>query len=87
MKILNENQLKEDWRYRGQENYLKNEKFIKAEFNLSDGDHTHCDFCWQKFGLNADDLQSGYCTQDRYHWVCEDCFNDFENIFNWTKIE
>lgn len=87
MKIITLEQLKNDWRYHGQDNYLLNKELIRATFGQSDGDHRHCEFCWQKFSLNSDDLQNGYCTKDRYHWVCEDCFNDFDNIFKWAKVK
>jgi hypothetical protein len=28
-------------------------------------------------------MHIGYATTDNYHWVCEDCFNDFSQVFDW----
>ena len=27
-----------------------------------------------------------YCTIDNYHWICENCFNDFKDMFKWTVV-
>ena len=35
---------------------------------------------------NPEDLNSGYCTKDKKHWVCEDCFNDFKEMFNFKLM-
>ena len=29
-------------------------------------------------------LREGYATQDEYRWVCQTCFNDFKDLFEWT---
>jgi predicted Fe-S protein YdhL (DUF1289 family) len=29
-------------------------------------------------------LHEGYCTQDEYHWICDQCFKDFKERFHWT---
>ena len=26
-----------------------------------------------------------YCTEDMKHWICEECFNDFKEQFNWQE--
>lgn len=62
---------------------LKIAQYIKP----SDGwDHEHCAFCWDKFSENSEDLNKGYCTLDKKYWICEDCFNDFKEMFNF-KVE
>ncbi len=59
-------------------------------------DHDHCEFCGSKFEetaraaerLPADPsiLTEGYVTVDPEvdEWVCERCFEDFKDEFNWS---
>ena len=46
-------------------------------------DHDHCEFCWNKFSYYADCLHTGYSTEDRESWICEVCFEDFKERFQW----
>lgn len=79
---------KNDWRLLNQKEYLMNAKLKIAQYiKPSDGwDHEHCAFCWDKFSENSEDLNKGYCTLDKKYWICEDCFNDFKEMFNF-KVE
>ena len=43
----------------------------------------HCDFCWEKALTDKD--CTFYCTEDMRHWVCEECFSDFNEKFNWEE--
>lgn len=45
--------------------------------------HEHCEFCWEK--ALTDQECTFYCTQDMKYWVCEKCFNDFKEKFNWNE--
>lgn len=45
--------------------------------------HEHCEFCWEK--ALTDKECTFYCTEDMYHWVCENCFCDFQHKFNWQE--
>ena len=75
-----------DWRLQGQEKYLKGVALTKKQYMpyRKGWDHDHCEFCGRKFTKNLPDtLQIGYSTNDNYHWVCEDCFNDFKKQFEW----
>jgi hypothetical protein len=79
---------KDDWRRQGQERYLKGVKLLFIKYG-SDGlerDHDHCEFCGAKFSIKGRNLKKGYTTEDYYHWICEDCYNDFKNEFNWHLI-
>jgi hypothetical protein len=49
-------------------------------------DHDHCEFCGKKFSESPEDLHFGYTTLDDYYWICEPCFNDFEQMFEWKVI-
>lgn len=79
---------KKDWRLTNQENYLKNQKMTFEHYALRSNkwDHDHCEFCMKKFSDNDTDLHEGYCTLDRYHWICKDCYNDFKDMFVWEII-
>lgn len=87
--IINNNHSNDrnDWRFRGQDEYLMNVKLKHRNFDVSVGDHDHCDFCWEKFSRLEGDLHKGYCTLDKYYWICDNCFNDFHCMFNWIVIK
>ena len=76
---------KDDWRLQGQDKYLANVQLIFSKFN-NDRDHDHCDFCSDKFSELEEDLHEGYCTLDKYHWICDKCFNDFKDMFKWQVV-
>lgn len=66
-----------DWRITNQKNYLDNVTLLKTVYNLET--HDHCAFCWEEF--KKGDI--GYCTEDEYHWICKQCFDDLNNEFKW----
>lgn len=78
----------DDWRRQGQEEYLKEKTLIKRKYHpYREGwDHDHCEFCGDKFSLDEVDLHIGYSTVNGYHWICERCFVDFKDEFNWKLI-
>lgn len=72
----------DDWRITDQEDYLMNAVFVKAKFSeKAKREHEHCCFCWEKF--SKIDLNEGFCTSDCKYWVCENCFNDFREMFKF----
>ena len=75
----------DDWRLRGQERYLKGKTlfFRKWTSPSKDWDHDHCAFCWDKFAEFEGALHEGYTTKDRRHWICPNCFLDFQTTFKW----
>lgn len=80
-----------DWRLQGQERYLKGAQLSRQSYNMYRGnqDHDHCAFCWKKFTAiksDEDSIQAGYVTGDHYHWICDECFNDFRLQFEWTIV-
>ncbi len=77
---------KNDWRFQGQDKYLMNVQLMFSKFDNSVRDHNHCDFCSEKFSELEEDLHEGYCTLDKYHWICEKCFNDFKDMFKWQVV-
>ena len=78
-----------DWRIQGQERYLSGVKLQRKSYSpYREGwDHDHCEFCGRKLSLMSGDLSHGYVTLDNYHWVCDDCFADFQEAFGWTVSE
>lgn len=78
-----------DWRLFNQDLYLNNAILQKKRFipHSVENDHTHCEFCWNKFSDSTADLHEGYATKDEKYWVCEICYNDFKNMFHWTLAE
>ena len=75
-----------DWRLQGQEKFLKGVKLIRQVYrpDRPGWEHDHCEFCSRKFSLAEGDLHEGYATSDRYHWICERCYQDFKEGFGWT---
>jgi hypothetical protein len=77
-----------DWRLWGQERYLQGKVLQYKAYTAPrpSWDHDHCDFCGAKFmELQAEDiLNEGYTTEDEYYWICEGCFEDFRELFQWT---
>ena len=74
-----------DWRLDGQEEYLSKKKLVKIHFRAyEDYDHDHCAFCWDKFSELDEDLHIGYSTLDGKYIICETCYNDFKDLFEWT---
>lgn len=73
----------DDWRRQGQELFLKGKKLILREYySFRPGwDHDHCEFCGVKFSQQG--VKIGYSTEDGYHWICQSCFSDFRDEFNW----
>lgn len=75
---------KNDWRLQGQERYMMGMHFKKKRFPLETLDHRHCEFCWQKIGCGKDAIREGYESTDKKRWVCEKCFIDFKERFNFV---
>ena len=78
---------KDDWRLRGQEDYLSGKAlyFRKWKAPKKEWDHDHCEFCWEKFSDYPDTLHEGYTTEDNYYWICPACYNDFKEMFKWKE--
>ncbi len=75
-----------DWRLRCQKEYLYGATLVHQSYKpgVLFNDHDHCAFCMDKFGLQKDDLKIGYSTEDNYHWICPQCYNDFKEQFKWV---
>jgi hypothetical protein len=78
-----------DWRNMGQMEYLKDKKlvFTKYKKHSDRWEHEHCEFCSKKIAEFDDCEHSAYCTTDKKYWICTECFDDFNIIFDWKVIE
>ena len=76
-----------DWRLMGQEKFLMNVPLVKADYSRwsEKWDHDHCAFCTETFSEYDGDLHDGYCMKDKYWWICNECYEDFKDMFNWTQ--
>ena len=74
---------KNDWRVTDQAEYLMAVKLIHCKFTSKIREHDHCEFCGIKFSEHDDDLREGYCTLDKYYWICDQCYHDFKDYFKW----
>jgi hypothetical protein len=76
-----------DWRLMGQERYLKGVTLVHRSYHPANptNDHDHCEFCKAKFLelVGPDVLRIGYTTLDGYRWICEICYGDFVDLFEW----
>ena len=79
-----------DWRNLGQLDYLYKKEIKKITqyqpYN-EQWEHEHCIFCWEKISPYQNDQHSGYCTIDKKDWICESCFNDLQDLFQWQVVE
>ncbi len=75
-----------DWRRQGQEKYLKSSRLtLKMYTKYRKGwEHDHCEFCHAKFMEGTDQLNEGWATDDNYHWVCKQCYEDFCKEYEWN---
>lgn len=82
-----------DWRLQGQERYLQGAVLVRRQYRPyprdPNWDHDHCEFCSAKFMVEdyPDVLHVGYCTEDEYRWICDQCFTDFRARFGWSVRE
>jgi predicted transposase YbfD/YdcC len=79
----------DDWRLRGQEDVLKGATlWLKTWTQTRENwDHDHCEFCWAEFnaipGAGPDVLREGWTDEKEYHWICDTCFRDFKDRFQF----
>jgi hypothetical protein len=77
----------QDWRLTGQEQFLAGATLVRRAWRESrpGWDHDHCEFCWEKFSdiPTIEAIREGWTTADEYHWICDGCFHDFNDRFNW----
>jgi hypothetical protein len=78
----------EDWRLQGQEKYLLGALLSRKKYTKPrpDWDHDHCSFCWKKFSDVPGEANEGYTTADGYYWICDECFADFKEMFDWKLV-
>lgn len=71
-----------DWRLTNQKNYLYKKELVKGKyFPYKEGwEHDHCAFCSERI---TEKTSVAYSTTDGYHWICEECYNDFKEMFGW----
>jgi hypothetical protein len=81
-----------DWRLQGQERYLQGVALVRRRYHRPasnpNWDHDHCEFCMAKFMVEdvPDVLHEGYVTTSKWHWICETCFQDFQQMFGWQVV-
>ena len=78
---------REDWRITGQESYLKGKHLHHMRFSRSfcTEDYDQCEFCWRVFDKDIVNPEMAYF--DGKHWICEECYKDFKDYFQWTVEE
>ena len=78
----------DDWRLTGQEKYMKKAHLKKVSPNnyalekeQASNWHEHCEFCMKTIDINT--KNDCFATLDEYRWVCQECFDDFKDSFEW----
>ena len=78
----------DDWRRQGQEKYLKGINLVWKKYTqYRDGwDHDHCEFCGARFMVSdgPDEITEGYTSEDNYRWICNQCYKDFRDEYDWN---
>jgi len=74
-----------DLRLANQEKYLMKARLRKLAYAAPSltWNHDHCEFCWATFSEQGEDLHEGYCTLDAKNWICEQCYQDFKEMFGF----
>ena len=85
MQKREEGQSLTDWRLQGQEKYLQGVVLFRKKYTKCSDVwvHDHCRCCGKTFSVYEGDEKEGYTTEDNYHWICSDCFADFQQQFKW----
>ena len=80
---------RDDRRIMGQEGYLKNKRLQHRKFNrlLYFEDFGQCGFCYDDFRENTSGPPMAYYEPITKHWICECCYNDFKDHFEWNVEE
>ena len=75
-----------DWRLTNQMNYLFEKDLLHVPYEAyrPGWEHEHCDFCSETIDTST---KRAYCTTNKYHWICENCFNDFKETFKWEVVQ
>ncbi len=58
--------------------YLKNDNCKKLW-------ERHCEFCFEKITIEL--TRECYCTEDCFTWICQKCFNEHKDKYNWRVVE
>lgn len=71
-----------DCRLTNQMDYLYEKHLIKSKYQpyRQGWEHDHCVFCSEKIDSKTPEA---YCTEDKYFWICVDCYEDFKDKFKW----
>lgn len=79
---------KDDWRLLNDVEYLRNAYMIPT-----DGEEIakhasylkQCIFCWDK--VRDTPHQWWFMSEDMSCCICEECYNDFKEMFSWKKLD
>ena len=66
-----------------QKQYLHDKLLVLKLYDGKDGEHEHCELCWDRFSLDPTDAHKGYFEEESKSWICEECFQDFRKLFGW----
>ena len=80
-----------DWRLQGQERYPRGKAGRRppSQPYREGWDHDHCEMCTTKLALwgEPDAIHEAWSTDDGYHWVCPQRFEDFRASFAWSVAD
>ncbi len=64
--------------------YNRGREYLERD-SLQDFWHEHCIFCTKK--ISTRQKMVCYCTKDFNIWICQECYNDFRNKFNFYLLD
>lgn len=62
---------------------LGGKRIVWQKYPLSTSEHGHCEFCWDKFYIDEDNLKEGWHIEDSNVWICDNCYEMFKEYFEW----
>jgi len=66
---------------------LKGIALMRSKWTTIDDswDHDHCKFCMKTLDASTEEL--AYCSEDYYWWICEECFQEYRDEFEWNLVD
>lgn len=81
---------KDDWRLMNDVGYLMNAEIDPVgyeEIVTYRPQIKHCVFCWEQVPQKLSYYQTWYVPLDKSCAICENCFKDFREQFNWKLLD
>ena len=63
--------------------YLHSKELMVRVFPWIEGEHNHCEICWNRFSMYPGDQHIGYYQKESKCWICNNSYERFAFLFHW----